>query len=624
MDVQTKMAKRTPRWEQLIFAGVLFVLFFIKCLHFYSLINVGNFDLPLAAVTVFFLAVVYAIIAYFSPKAANITAISIYMVLSVIMSVDLVYYNYMGKLPSAGLITMAWQLGGVGGTIKELTGINQLLPLFDLPLWILFLAVRPFIKKHIPAKATSRKVHLIASASVPVLCVLIVASFMVFGSFKLQYLPNELLIYHGRDIANVLSNGTEIDVNATDYANGINKNSPFYGVGEGRNVFVIQVEALQNFVINEDYKGEELTPVLNSLIKNDSFYFNNYYYQIGAGNTADAEFAVNNSLYPSGDGASYEKYTDNDYYGLPWLLKDKGYTNVVFHANRGDFWSREKAYPGQGFDDFISIEDMVFYPNEGSVFAVNGNKANTDRRLFADVLNTVKAYEEPFYAFTITLSSHHPFSVAPADRYVDSDNPSPNLFNLYIQSVSYVDRVLGEFFDNLKKEGLYENSVFVIYGDHYAITQNEDKYTGQIEEMIGHEYDIFDRFNVPLIIHIPGMGTARTVETVGGHVDLMPTLLSLMGIQNDKAFMFGHNLLDPGYEGIVYELVHVTEGSFITKDIFYVHSEGGINSKVYGKDGVELENKSEYMEKVEAARKALSDCRALLDSNKLLFENIEK
>ncbi|MBR5447025.1 MAG: sulfatase-like hydrolase/transferase, partial [Clostridia bacterium] len=423
MDVQVTPKSKAPRWEQIIVAGVLLLLFFIKCLHFYSLINVGNFELPLSAVTMLFIGVIYAVIVPFSSKGANVTLITLYITLSVILSVDLVYYNYMGKLPSAGLISMAWQLGGVGGTIKELTGIKQLLPILDLPVWVIFLAVRPFIKKYIPAKSTTRKVHTIASAAVPVLCLIIVVSYVVFGSFKLQYLPNELLIYHGRDISNVLSTGGSVDVNAADYQNGISESSPFYGVAKGKNVFVIQVEALQNFVIGEDFEGQELTPVLNSLIKKDSFYFNNYYYQIGAGNTADAEFVVNNSLYPSGDGASYEKYKDNDYYGLPWILKDEGYTNLVFHANRGDYWSREAAYPGQGFDDFISIEDMVYYPNEGSVFAVNGNEANTDRRLFADVLNTVKECDGPFYAFTITLSSHHPFAVAPADRYVDADNP---------------------------------------------------------------------------------------------------------------------------------------------------------------------------------------------------------
>ncbi len=621
MDVQIKFEKKAPRWEQFIFAGVIVILFFIKCLHFYSLINVGNFELPLAAVTVFFFTAIYAVIAYFSPKAANISAISIYMLLSVVLSVDLVYYNYMGKLPSAGLLSMAWQLGGVGGTIKELTGIKQLLPILDLPLWVIFLAIRPLIKKYIPEKTAPRKLYVVAYASIPLLCVLLVASYVVFGSFKLQYLPNELIIYHAKDIGDVLTGSSGVDVNAADYQSGISKNSPFYGVANGRNLFVIQVEALQNFVIGEDYNGQELTPTLNSLIKNDSFYFNNYYYQIGGGNTADAEFAVNNSMYPAGDGASYEKYTDNDYYGLPRLLKDEGYTNLVFHANRGDFWSREKAYPAQGFDDFISIEDMVYYPGEGCVFAVNDNKANTDRRLFADVLDHVNDVDGPFYAFTITLSSHHPFAVAPADRYVDGDNPSPNLFNLYIQSISYVDRVIGEFIDELKKEGLYDNSVFVIYGDHYAISQNEEKYKGQIEDMIGNEYDIFDRFNVPLIIHIPGIGTERTIETVGAHVDLMPTILSLMGVQNNKSLMFGHNLLDPGYEGIVYEMTHVKEGSFITKDIFYVHSEGGINSKVYGKDGILLDNKAEYMDKVDGALKALEDCYAILDSNSVLIED---
>ena len=618
----TAPQKKSSHIGRLILAAVLTVLLFLKSLHLYDMIHVGKFGIPLAAITVGIVCFIYTIVVIFSPKAGSITLISVYCVLSLIMSVDLVYYNYMGKLPSAELIKMAWQLGGVGGTIKELTGIKQLLPILDLPLWLILPIAYKFFGERIPKKACSHRLHVLSSAATVLLCVLLVCGMTLFGPFKLRYIPNELLNYHARDIASVLFPGSVGKVNSSEYLNGDNSNSPFYGVAKDRNVFIIQVEALQDFVIGEDYKGEVLTPVLNSLIEKDSFYFNNYYYQIGAGNTSDAEFAVNNSLYPSEDGASYEKYTTNKFYGLPSILKDNGYSKAtVFHAYREDFWSRNKAYPYQGFDDFISIEDMEFHPNEGCVFAINDKEANTDRRLFEDVLETVVTYEEPFYAFTITLSSHHPFAVAPADRYVDSDNPKPNLFNLYIQSAAYVDRVIGEFMDELKKVGLYDNSVFVIYSDHYAIAQTDEKLTPLIEEMTGEPYDIFERFKVPLIIHIPGLGTARTIDTVGAHVDVLPTLLPLLGIQNNKSVMFGHNLLDPAYEGIVYELAHVKAGSFITKDVFYTHSEGGINTVVYGKNGEILPNDEKYLETVEEAIKAIEDCHALLDSDSVVVSD---
>ena len=95
------------------------------------------------------------------------------------------------------------------------------------------------------------------------------------------------------------------------------------------------------------------------MIQNDSFYFENYYYQIGGGNTSDAEFAVNNSLFGPTDAAGYVKYTTNNFNGLPWILRDEGYsTSTVFHAYYEEFWNRNLAYPAQGFDNFISLEDF--------------------------------------------------------------------------------------------------------------------------------------------------------------------------------------------------------------------------------------------------------------------------
>ena len=90
-------------------------------------------------------------------------------------------------------------------------------------------------------------------------------------------------------------------------------------------MIVIQIEALQNFVIDAEYNGQELTPNLNRLIKGDSIYFNQYYSNIGKGNTADADFSSLNSLYPVIDGESYRLFEDNTYNGLPWLMREKGY-----------------------------------------------------------------------------------------------------------------------------------------------------------------------------------------------------------------------------------------------------------------------------------------------------------
>ncbi len=118
------------------------------------------------------------------------------------------------------------------------------------------------------------------------------------------------------------------------------------------------MEALQKFPLNRFYNEQELTPNLNKLIEDKStIYFNNYYQQIGRGNTADAEFVSNNSLYPSMDEPTYSQYEENTFHGLPWVLRDNGYRSWVFHGYKKEFWNRERAYPNQGFERFISEED---------------------------------------------------------------------------------------------------------------------------------------------------------------------------------------------------------------------------------------------------------------------------
>jgi len=615
MKIFAKDRNVKHKLSYVIFDAVLLVLLFLKSLHFYGMTK-DKLIVPFAAGSVLLLAVIYAVIVLFSPKAAHITLLSLYCVSSFLMAADLVYFNYTKDLLSFGLLNNVDQLGGVTGAIETLVGPPQLMPLWDFP--VLFLiAIHKQLFGKIRKTIVSWKISVITPLSIILAVIITLAGFMIFSEFRPTHLKSVNLTYHVRDLIEFVFPKENTTVVNKDQYISTDAQSSYYGVAEGRNVFMIQIEAFQEFVLGESYKGTEITPFLNKLIKNDSLYFENYYYMVGGANTADAEFAANNSLFPGENYGSYQKYTDNDYHGLPWLLRDNGYTQTTaFHAYYGWYWGREDAYPHQGFMDYISIEDVEFHPNEGSNFAIDNNEANTDRRLYEDVMEAVLTYEEPFYSFIITLSSHTPFAVSPFDRYVDADNPAPNLTELYIQSTAYVDRTLEEFFAALKKEGLYENSIFVLYGDHFALSED---YASYIEAFTGEPYTIVDRFKVPLIIHIPGLGTAETIDTVGSHLDVTPTLLGLLGIDNDKSVMFGHNLLVPDYEGIVYELKHLGIGSFITKDVFFCYdADDNINHKAFDIDGNRIEVTDEHFKIAKEAIKTINDCHALLDRNEIL------
>ena len=162
----------------------------------------------------------------------------------------------------------------------------------------------------------------------------------------------------------------------------------------------MQLEAIQQFVIGTKFNGKEITPNLNKFI-NDSAYFENFYYQIGAGNTSDAEFLANTSLYPLNEGAVYFRFPANTYESTANLLKKQGYATYAAHANNPSFWNRMEMYKALGFDKFINSKSLVLDEFLGWGLS--------DMSFLKQSLNKIDV-SRPFYGFFITLSSHYPFN----------------------------------------------------------------------------------------------------------------------------------------------------------------------------------------------------------------------
>ena len=521
---------------------------------------------------------------------------TVYCILSIVLLIDTVYSGYTNKLPSAIMLQYTGQLEDVSDAILANVTFGRLLYAVDVPLWILyFINIHPRLKKKAlnekptypskkkaPREARLLSPHLSANvlSLVTVICAMVCAGFCLFSDFEGSYFKSEIISYHVLDIASLFkedSTDTDIPINPfPDMIKPVDKEtSPYYAIASGKNVITIQVEALQNFVIGRHYNGQELTPNLNRLISENSLYFDRYYYQIGGGNTADAEFAVNNSLYAPETEAAYSKYPYNDYYSMATLLKDHGYKNATaFHGYMANYWSRDIAYPGQGFDTYLSGDDYYKNPSEKAGLGVS------DEEFFKKAAAYLAGQEGPFYAFLITLSSHYPYEIDPSYFSLDmKEEDKGTLYGNYLQSIHYTDYAIGVFLDELKTSGLYESSVITIYGDHYGLPVYKNDCRLSVSELIGKNYTYADHLNVPLIIHTPGSEITETISHVGGHVDLMPTLLHLLGIENKKGVMLGYNILTTE-DGTVYEQTHLARGSFIQGDVLYQYPFDGIESKI--------------------------------------------
>ena len=489
------------------------------------------------------------------------------------MYFDTYHYTYFHQLTTILQIKQANQLSAVTESITYLMNPLYLLLFIDLPFLFYYMFKSTEFNMSFPTdKWTKPVVGVIALIGITFLVTNPTNSEMVM---KLR--NSELITYHLHDIYSLTTSnrGKEISLDSFIEKNLSQSDTvpELFGVAEGRNIIVVQVESLQNFPINKEYEGQTLTPNLNALIKGDTIYFSNYFQQLGKGNTSDAEFASQNSLYPAIHGQSYDLYEKGYFYGLPKILKDQGYETLAIHGYQGEYWNRDKAYPGQGLDRFINEKDFNFTDRIG--FGI------TDEEFFKQSIPFLKETAQPFYSFMITLSSHHPYNMD--EKYHSlklNSTHEGTLFGNYLQAIRYVDQSIGAFIQQLKENGLYDNTMIVLYGDHFGLNSKDEASNTHMTEFLGHEYNYDEMLKIPLIIHIPGTSVNETIETVGGQIDFMPTILNLMGVKNPNPFIFGQDLVN-AESGFVASQTYMLEGSFITDDMIFEMSRDGVfkNSK---------------------------------------------
>jgi phosphoglycerol transferase MdoB-like AlkP superfamily enzyme len=349
-----------------------------------------------------------------------------------------------------------------------------------------------------------------------------------------------------------------------------NFGSRLKGIAKDKNLIVVQMEALQQFVINMKINGKEVTPNLNKLIS-DSLYFDNVFYQVSGGNTSDAEFLTNNSLYPAKEGAVYHLYPENTYHSLANILKKEGYNTYSLHGFEKTFWNRDKMHMTLGFDKFFNEEDFAL-----DDFAGWEGQALSDSSFFRQSLDKIDT-SKPFYSFYITLSSHHPFTYFENFDFDVGEFQGTYIGN-YLKAANYLDKCIGEFVDELKKRGLYDNSLLVFYGDHAAVKKIEADGLMKLLDMEYSEHEWMKLQKVPLIIHYPNQSKPEVISTIGGQIDILPTVANLMGF--DARYALGKDLLnnnaDKGY-------AILRDGSVITKDFIYFNDLREVYSYTDGK-----------------------------------------
>ena len=618
--------------KRLGFFGLLVVLMWIKNMLAYTL----DFHLSLENALQHFILIINPIATTLlllsvglyvrRKKPAYITMMVIYFIMTALLFSNAVYYREFTDFITINTMLGAGKVAsGLGESAIKLFRPYDILYWLDFILLVFALATKRIKMDETPVRARM-------AFAFSTLAVMIFSGNLFLAesdrpelltrTFSRDYLVkylgiNAFTVYDGVQTykttqVRAQASATDMD-EVAEYVKGhyAKPNDQYFGLAKGRNVIYIHLESTQQFLIDYKLKDEngvehEVMPFINSLYhSNSTFSFSNFFHQVKAGKTSDSETLFENSLFGLNQGALFTQLGGkNTFEAAPNILKQtQGYTSAVFHGNSGTFWNRNETYKRLGYDYFF---DASYYNvTEDNSFQYGLN----DKPFFQQSVKYLEHLQQPFYTKFIAVSNHYPYSQLSGDETgFPLAQTKDETINSYFSTANYMDTAVHEFFDYLKQSGLYDNSIIILYGDHYGISNARNK---ELAQLLGKDRETWSNFDnaqvqrVPYMIHIPGMNKGKIIDTYGGQVDALPTLLHLLGVDTQNYIQLGQDLFSPDHK----QLVAFRDGDFVTPNYTYY---GGV---LYdNKTGEEITEPSEELKKqIDADKEAVSDQLATSD-----------
>lgn len=634
----------------LFFVYVITLLFNTIILRYFTIGTIENvlyYKPALADLTI--ILVVGSFCFLFKEKNRFKYLLTANIILTLICIINSVYYTFYTSFTSISLLSTSKYAAEVSDAIFE-----NVLKIHDLIyIWAPIALIITYIKLKKTGKirkGKSNKIKFIKClnfALVPGLIVIFTLTSLEIGRLAKQWNREYLVerfgiyVYHVNDLVKsvepkitTLFGFDQAYKEFNDYYQDTSDEqewkNKYTGIFEGKNIISIHLESMQSFLIDLEFNGEEVTPTLNK-IANESLYFSNFYTQVSTGTSSDSELTFNTSLMPTNIGTAFVSYFNRYYNATPKYLKEKGYYTFAMHANNGSFWNRSAMHKSLGYDELYDKSDYEIDEIVGLGLS--------DKSFFRQSIEKIKDINskgQPYYGTVIMLSNHTPF--ADVDKYgefdvdiketITNENGEEEIISYpylegtkmgnYIKSAHYADSALGEFIDSLEKEGLMENTVIVMYGDHdarlgkseFRRLYNYDKETDGLISSDDPTYINIDSYQYEILRKTPFMiysketknKLKKEITTVMGMYDVMPTLGNMFGFYNK--YQLGHDIFEVENDNIVV----FPNGNFITNKVYYDSQKGAY---VTLKDNIEITE--EYIkENIDYTEKLLSVSNSLI------------
>lgn len=373
------------------------------------------------------------------------------------------------------------------------------------------------------------------------------------------------------------------------------KTNEYTDMFKGKNILLIHAESIQNFTLNTSFNGVDVAPNLKKLAS-EGLYFSNFYAQESVGTSSDSEFTLSTSLMPASSGTVFVSYWDREYETLQKLLKKQGYYTFSMHGNNCSFWNRNNAHKSLGYEKFYC------YNKDFNIDETIG-LGLSDKSFFRQASEKIKKISDKhtnFMGTLIMLTNHTPFSdiESHSDYEVTYKYKKPNeetgqeeevtapymegtKLGNYFKSVHYADEAIGQLIDELDQNGVLDNTVIVIYGDHDAKLKksefkrfyNYDPETDSVLDKDDPNYKEVDYYQYELNRKVPfiiwskdNKDKAKETKKIMGMYDVMPTLGNMFGFKSKYAL--GHDIFS-----IDENVVFFPDGNWLTDKMYYNQSK---------------------------------------------------
>lgn len=386
---------------------------------------------------------------------------------------------------------------------------------------------------------------------------------------------NETAIDFDTLIAN--SNNKEV-VSLLEYfksSSSTNQND-YTGYFKDKNLIFILAEGFNQIAVDPD-----LTPTLYKLT-HQGFVFNNFYSPVFL-STTGGEFQATTGLIPTQAILKmWKANTPNIYYALGNSFNRLNYTTNAYHDWTYSYYERNRTMPTLGFTSYTGCRN-------GLEKEINCKWLPSD----IEMMNvTVPKYdtEEKFMTYYITVSGHAPYymssgnSIALKNKGYVVDLPYSNSVKAYLATQIELDKALEVLLNKLEADGILDDTVIALVGDHYPYTLSTD----EINEISSYEKDgVVEVNHSNFVIWNSAMDKVVEVDKVGSQIDVLPTLLNLFGIEYDSRLIVGKDILSD-YEGIAI----FSDRSWVSDKGTYFANGG----KFIPKNGIEVDQ--DYISKM--------------------------